>query len=129
MARLGAETSRHGSTKKVQRANPGIFKDPSGLRNLDKTSVGFQYGLISEVFGSSRTNHGGYVSCQARKTNKHMTPVVEFSASGLKFPPFSIVEGRNVMIGWISPLKRTEIISSSLETSRLPQKSDMRREL
>ena len=48
-----------------------------------------------------------------------MTLVVAISASGLKVPPFFIVEGKNVMSGWLAPLNRVEIIHDSQETSRL----------
>ncbi|CDF40118.1 unnamed protein product [Chondrus crispus] len=54
-----------------------------------------------------------------KKTNKHITLVVAVSASGRKVPLLFIVEGKNVLSGWISPLKPAEIICSSPTTSRL----------
>ena len=45
--------------------------------------------------------------------------VVTVSASGRKVPPFFIVEGKNVMSGWSSPLKPMEIRFHSPATIRL----------
>ena len=96
---MKAETFGHVSTfsdalKKVEYANPDIFRNPARLWNVDETAVDCQYGERNKVFGSSATHHGGYMAGQARKTNKHITLVVAVSASGGKVPPLFIVEGK-----------------------------------
>ena len=50
------------------------------------------------------TNHVGFIACQAKRTNKHMTLVVAISASGRKVPPFFIVEGKDLISEWLAPL-------------------------
>ena len=62
------------------------------------------------------TNHGGFISCQAKRTNKHITLVVAISASGRKVLPFFIVEGKIIMSGWQAPLIPVEIMHHSHET-------------
>ena len=91
VAKLAAENHSHVSSfsdalKNVAYANPGIFQDPRRLWNLDETSVNCQYGVRTKVFRSSLTNHGGFIACQVKRTNKHMTLVVAIWAAGRNVP-------------------------------------------
>lgn len=86
--------------------HPGVLTDPNRIWNLDETAVDATFGKKENVFTSASSHHGGYKSCSTSyAAPKHITAVVCVSASGLKVPPFFIVQGKRINERWFEPLQ------------------------
>jgi len=115
LAKLLAENPQHAASLKVAlesvRADfPDIYDDPNRIWNMDETSIDGS-GNVRKIFcASAGSNTGSRVDGDATN-GKHVTCVVTTSASGLKIPPFFIIEGSILMKKFFEPLVKPQNLS------------------
>lgn len=95
--------------REVGKRHPGIFDDPNRLWNMDETQVDGEFGHRRKSFSSASSNHGGY-SVVRKGSGKHLTAILNVSASGQLAPLFAIAAGKSVMVSWTRPLPKVSFV-------------------
>ena len=97
--------------------NPEIARDPNKIWNMDETGIDCEFGTKEKVASSSSSNHSGSrISADGSGTGVHVTCVVAVSASGLRCPPFFIIQGKHPMSSWTDAIegKPGQILKSTV---------------
>lgn len=97
--RLSAQTHDHVLTfqnaiQAVENFNPSIHSTAGCVVNFEKTKVDGKYGELIKIFRLSNTHHNGFQLASLSNNNgRHVTAVIEISASGKKTPSFPSLLG------------------------------------
>lgn len=83
----------------------GLLSYGDIIWNMDETNVEAEFGKRVKVFYDSTSHYGVQRADVAHSGGwKHITCVMATSALGRVCPPFSVVQGTNVMSRWFKPL-------------------------